>query len=88
VSVTHRQLAQPQCNQLRFGLAIKLGRRGRLLALFPVQNQLEAFGDQTFAKILDRLHAAVEGLGDLDIRPSRPIGIRLEQDLSTAKFPR
>ena len=86
VSVTRRRLAQPHGDQLRFGLAIELARRGRFLAFLAFQSQFKAFRDQAFAEILDRLHAAVEGLGDLDIRPSRPIGIRLEQDLSTTKL--
>jgi hypothetical protein len=37
-------------------------------------------------QILDRLHAAVEGLGDLGIGPSPPISIRLEQDMSATNL--
>src|SRR5439155_26274826 len=48
--------------------------------------QLEAFSDQALADILDRLHAAVEGLSDLGIRPVQSIHIRLEQDLSATKL--
>src|SRR5882724_11570804 len=86
VSVPHRRLPQAHSNHLRFSLAIELGTRGRFLALLPVQCQVKPFGDETFTDILDRLYPAVERLGDLDIRPSRLIGIRLEQDLRTAKL--
>ena len=86
VSVTRWRLTQSHGDQLRFGLAIELARRGRFLAFLAVQSQRKAFGDQAFAEILDRLHAAVEGLGNLDIRPPGSIGICLEQDLSTTKL--
>ena len=86
VSVTRGGLAQPHGNQLRFPLAIELGRRGRQRAFLAAQGQLKALGDQPLAEILDRLHATVECLGDLRIRPSRPIGIGLEQDLSAASL--
>jgi hypothetical protein len=36
--------------------------------------------------MLDRLRAAVERLGNPDIWPSWPIGIRLEQHLSATKL--
>jgi hypothetical protein len=85
VSVTCWRLTQPHGDQLRFGFAIELARRGRLRAFLAVQSQFEAFNNQTFAEILDRLHAA-ESLRDLDVRPSRPIGIRLQQNLSTTKL--
>ena len=86
VSVPHRWLAQPHGNHLRFRLAVERGKCGWFLAFLPVQCQCKAFSDETFADMLDRLHPAVERLGDLDIQPSWPIGIRLEQDLSTAKL--
>jgi hypothetical protein len=86
VSVACWRLPQPHGDQLRFGFAIEFARRGRLLARLAVQSRFEAFQHQTFAKILDCLHAAVESLRDLDVRPSRAIGIRLEQNLSTTKL--
>jgi hypothetical protein len=84
--ITSGRLAQPQCDQLGFAHTVELRRRGRLLAFLALQSQFKAFGDQAFAETLDRLHAAVESLGDLDVWPRGPIGIRLEQDLSTAKL--
>jgi len=51
-----------------------------------MQGEVKPFRDETFADMLDRLHPAVERLGDLDVQPSRPISIRLEQDLRTAKL--
>ena len=86
VSVTDRRLTQAHSDQLRLGLAIELARRRRFLAFLAVQSQRKAFGDQAVAEMLDRLHAAVEGLGNLDIRPPGSIGICLEQDLSTTKL--
>ena len=85
VSVPHRRLPQAQGNPRRFSLAIARGTRGRFLALLPVQGQGTPFGDATVTDLLDRLSPAVERLGDLDIRPSRRLGIRLEQDVRTAK---
>jgi hypothetical protein len=86
VSVTRRWFAQPHGKQLRFTLAIELGRRGRRLAFLAVQCQLKALGDQPLTEILDRLHTAIECLGDLGSWPSRPSDSRLEQDLSAASF--
>jgi hypothetical protein len=85
VSVAGRRFAQSHRNQLRLGLTIELARRGRLRAFLAVQGRFKAFGDQALAEVLDGLHTAIEGLGDLDIRPSRPVSIRLEQDLGAAK---
>ena len=85
MSVTRWRLTQPHGNQLRFDLAIELAKYGRFRAFLAVQSQLKAFGSQAFAEILDGLHAALEGLGNLCIRPSRPGDICLEQDLSTTK---
>jgi len=56
------------------------------LTFLALQGQLKAFDDQAFAETLDGLDATVERLGDLEIRPRRTIGIRLEQDLSTANL--
>ena len=56
------------------------------LAFLAVQSQRKAFGDQAFAEMLDRVHAAVEGLGNLDIRPPGPLGICLEQALRATKL--
>ena len=67
-------------------LAIALAKYGRFRAFLAVQRQLKAFGSQAFAEILDGLRAAVEGLRNLGIRPSRPGDICLEQDLSATKF--
>ena len=86
MAVPRRRFAQPHGNQLRFRRAVELGTRGWFLALLPVQCEVKPFRDETFADILDRLHPAVERLGDLDVQPSRPISIRLEQDLRTAKL--
>jgi hypothetical protein len=86
VSVLRRRLTQSHGDPRRFGLAIELARRGRFLAFLAVQSELKAFGGQAFAELLDRLHAAVEGLGNFDSRPPCPIGICLEQDLSTTKL--
>jgi hypothetical protein len=86
VSVTGWRLAQAHRNQLRFPFAIELGRRRRCLALFAFQSQFKPFRNQPLAHILDRLLAAVVSLGDFGIRPRRPIGIGLEQDLSAASL--
>src|SRR5262249_43848927 len=86
VSVTRGRLTQTQGDQLGLGLPIEFARRGRFRAFFALQSQLEAFGDQTFADILDRLHPAVKGGGNLHVRPVGSIGIRLEQDLSATKL--
>jgi hypothetical protein len=86
MSVPRGRFPQPHGNQLRFDLAIKPARHGRFRAFLAVQRQLKAFGRQAFAEILDGLHTAVEGLGNLGICPSRPRDICLEQDLSATKF--
>src|SRR5207247_10395505 len=52
----------------------------------PAQCPCKGFCGETAADLLARLHPAVVGLGDLDSQPGRPIGIRLEQDLRTAKL--
>jgi len=83
--ITGRRLAQPHGNQLRFRLTVQLARRRRFPPLLAFQSQFKAFGDQAFPHVFDRLHPAVEGLGDPNVRPSRPVGIRLEQNLSTTK---
>ena len=85
MSVTCWWLTKTHGDQLRFGFATELARRRRLLAFLTIQSPFEAFGDQAFAKILDRLHTAMEGLGDLDIQPTRPVGICLEQNLRATK---
>src|SRR3977135_3613249 len=58
----------------------------RLLPYTLSRDTTKAFGGQAFAEMLDRLHAAVEGLGNLDIWPPGPLGICLAQDLSTTKL--
>jgi hypothetical protein len=85
MSITGRRLAQPHGNQLRFELTIQLASRRRFPPLLALQSQCKAFGDQAFADVFDRLHVAVEGLADPDIRPSWTIGIRFEQNLSTTE---
>ena len=86
VPVTGWRPAQPQGDQLCFRLAIKLARCRRLPAFLALQGRFKAFRDQAFADVLDRLGAAVECLCNPVVRPSRPIGIHLEQDLSTAEL--
>jgi hypothetical protein len=86
VAVASRGLTKPHGDQLRFGLAIELAGRRRFLAFLALQSQFESFRNQAFAKILDRLHAAVERIGNPDICPSWPISIRLEQNLSATKL--
>jgi hypothetical protein len=86
-SVPHRGLTQPHGNPLRVRLAVALGKWGGLACL-PVQGPCNAFRDETCADMRDRLHPAVERLGDLAIQPSWPRGIRLEQDWSTAQLRR
>jgi len=86
VAVPRWRLPQSHGDPRRFGLAIALARRGRFLAFLAVQSQRKAFGDQAFAEMLDRVHAAVAGFGHLDIRPPGPLGICLAQDLSTTQL--
>jgi hypothetical protein len=86
VAVARRGPAKPHGDQLRFGRAIELAGRGRLLAFLALQSQFKSFRNQAFAKIFDRLHAAVEGIGNPDICPSWPINIRFEQNLSATKL--
>ena len=86
VAVPCGRLPQPQGNQLRLGFAIELARCGWLRAFLPGQSPFEAFHNQTFTEILNGLHAAVESLRDLDIRPARPISICLEQNLSATEL--
>src|SRR5580698_8436373 len=86
VPITRWRFTQPHRDQLRFPLAIKFAGRWRFLAFPALQCQVKAFRDQAFADILDRLDAAIESLGNLDVRPTRTIGIRLEQDLGTTKL--
>jgi hypothetical protein len=86
VSVPRWRLPQSHGDQRRFGLAIALARRGRFLAFLAVQSQRKAFGDQAFAEMLDRLPAAVEGLGDLDIRPPGPSASALRRICARRNF--
>jgi hypothetical protein len=80
------RLPQSQGDQFRFCLAIELGRRGRFGSLLALQCQLKTFCHQPFAEILDRLHTAVESLGNPAVSPSRPISIRFQQYLSPTNF--
>jgi hypothetical protein len=82
MSVACRRFPQTQGDQFRFRLAIEFGRRGRLLSLLALQSELEAFGHQTLAQTLDRLHATIERLGNPDVGPRRSVSIRLKEDLS------
>jgi hypothetical protein len=86
VAVAGRGLTKPHGDQLRFGLAIELAGRGRFLAFLALQSQFKAFGNQALTQIFDRLHAAVERIGNSDIGPSWAISIRLEQNLSATKL--
>jgi hypothetical protein len=62
-----------------------VGGSGRFL---PSRANCKAFGDQTFADILDRLHPAVEGGGNLHVRPvgphPHPPGAGFERDETSA----
>ena len=49
-------------------------------ALAAAQGQLEALQHAPPPHVLDRLDPAAEGVGDLPVRPARPVGIDLEQD--------
>src|SRR5262249_45916502 len=73
-------------DELGLLLAVEFAGRGRLLAFFAVQSQLEAIEDETLAKVFDGLDAAVEGVGDLGIGPGGAIGISFEKGLGTAKI--
>jgi hypothetical protein len=86
VSIARRRVPQPHGNPRRFRLAVELARRGRVPAFLALQRPCKTFCSQAFAEILDRLRAAVERLGNPDIWPSWPIGIRLEQHLSATKL--
>src|SRR5215210_944848 len=86
MTVASRGLTKPHGDQLRFGRAIELAGRGRFLAFLALQSQFKSFRNQALAKILYGLHAAIKRIGNLDIRPSWPISIRLEQNLSATKL--
>jgi hypothetical protein len=83
-----RRRAQPQRDHLRLLLAVEHLVPRRFHARLAVERDLEAFGHETLADILDGLGAAAKGLGDSGIGPGRPVGIGLEEHLGPSDLER
>ena len=74
----------PERDQPRLALAIQAGCPGGALLGLPVERGLQPLFDQTLADAQHGIDTDGEALGDLRIRPGRPIRIGFQQDMGMA----
>jgi hypothetical protein len=77
-------LTASERDQSCFGLAIQARRAGGALLFLPVECGLQPLFDPTLSDAKHGIDAHGEALGDLGIRPGRPIRIGFQQDMGVS----
>lgn len=78
--------SQSRGDELGFLPAVEKFVGRRRLRLLTLQRLLETQFDKPLMNVLDRLGTAGERLRDLGVRQSRPVGVRLQQNLRPPDF--
>jgi hypothetical protein len=78
------RLTTPERDQSCLGLAIQARSAGGTLLFLPVECGLQSLFDPTLSDAKHGIDTHGEALGDLGIRPSRPIRIGFQQDMGVS----